>query len=64
MIASSDPGWLQGAFSTLLGLFDRVGLNTNVGNTVEMVCHSFQAAGTWSEAGYERRMTGAGPSFQ
>ena len=26
MVASSDPGWLQGAFNTLVGLFDRVGL--------------------------------------
>ena len=26
MVASSDPCWLQGAFSTLVGLFDRLGL--------------------------------------
>ena len=26
MVASSDPRWLQGAFNTLVGLFDRVGL--------------------------------------
>ena len=44
MVASSDLVWLQGAFNTLVGLFDRVGLQTNVGNTVGMVCHSFQAA--------------------
>ena len=25
MVASSDPQWLQGAFSNLVGLFDRVG---------------------------------------
>ena len=30
MIASSDPGWLQGSFNTLLGLFCQVGLQTNV----------------------------------
>ena len=39
MIASSDPRWLQGAFNTLVGLFDRVGLRTNVGKTVVMVYH-------------------------
>ena len=37
MVASSDPRWLQGAFSTLVGLFDRVGLRNNVGKTVGMV---------------------------
>ena len=37
MVASSDPGWLQGAFNTLVGLFDRVGLQTNVGKTVGTV---------------------------
>ena len=26
MVASTDPGWLQTAFNTLTGLFDRVGL--------------------------------------
>ena len=39
MVASSDPACLQGAFNALVGLFDRVGLQTNVGKTVGMVCH-------------------------
>ena len=39
MVVSSDPAWLQGAFTALVGLFDRVGLQTNVGKTVSMVCH-------------------------
>ena len=38
MVASSDPHWLHGAFNTLVGLFVRVGLRTNVGKTVGMVC--------------------------
>ena len=38
MVASSDPRWLQVAFNTLVGLFDRVGLRTNFGKTVGMVC--------------------------
>ena len=37
MVASLDPQWLQGAFSTLVGLFDRVGLCNNVRKTVGMV---------------------------
>ena len=45
MVASLDPGWLQGAFNTLVGLFERVGLQTNVGKTDGMVCHPCQAAG-------------------
>ena len=40
MVASSYPGWLLGALSTLLGMFYRVVLKTNDGKTVKMVCHS------------------------
>ena len=58
MVASSDPGWIQGAFSTLVGLFDRVGLKTNAGKKVGMFCRPFQAAGTQSEAAYKQRMMG------
>ena len=39
MVVSSDPAWLQGAFTALVGLFDRVCLRTNAGKTVSMVCH-------------------------
>ena len=58
MVASSDPRWLQGAFNTLVGLFDRVVLRTNVRKTVGMVCRQFQAAGNQSELEYGRRITG------
>ena len=64
MVALSDPRWLQGAFSTLVGLFDSVGLRTNVGKTVGMVCRPFQAAGTQLEAAYGIRMMGEGPSYR
>ena len=37
VVALSDPCWLQGAFNTLVGLFDRVDLRTNVRKTVGMV---------------------------
>ena len=36
MVALSDPRCLQGVFNTLAGLFDRVGLRTNVGKTFGM----------------------------
>ena len=64
MVASSDLGWIQWDFSTLVGLFDRVGLNANVGKTFGMVYRSCQVVGTQLEAGYKRWMTGAGPSYQ
>ena len=64
MVASSDPRWLQGVFGTLAGLFDRLGLNTNVGKTVRMVYRPCQASVMYSETAYGRRMTGSGPSYQ
>ena len=63
MIASSDPGWLQGSFSTLVGMFDRVGMNTNVGKMVGRVFRLCQSAGTQLEAAYEQHIMGAGPSY-
>ena len=43
MVVSSDPAWLQGTFNALVAIFDRVGLLTNVGKAVSMVCHPYQA---------------------
>ena len=61
MVVSSDPAWLQGAFTALVGIFDRVGLMTNVGKTVRMVCHPCQAgARNTTEEAYGRRITGGG----
>ena len=64
MVASSDPVWLQGAFNALVGLFDRVSLQTDVGKTVGMVCHPCQAAGNITMAAYGRRITGQGNSYR
>ena len=63
-VASSDLRWLQGAFNTLVGLFDRAGLRKNVGKTVGMVCHPCQAEGKLSEAAHRRRVTGEGPTYR
>ena len=48
----------------MFGLFDRVGLRTNVGKIVGMVCLPCQAAGNQSEAAYRRRITGKGPKYR
>ena len=38
MVGATEPQWLQGAFSALVAIFDRVGLLTNVNKTVSMAC--------------------------
>ena len=64
MVVSSDPAWLQGDFTTLLGIFDRVGLMKNVGKTVSMVFHPCQAgAGNRTEEAYKRSITGEWRSY-
>ena len=53
MVVSSDPAWLQAAFSALVAIFDRVGLRTNVNKTVSMACHPCRAgSGNRTTAGY------------
>ena len=37
MVASTDLGWLQLEFDTLLGILDRVGLRINIHKTMGMV---------------------------
>ena len=65
MVVSSDPAWLQGAFSALVAIFDRVGLQTNVNKTVRMACHPCRAgSGNQTTAGYSRRLTGVGKIFK
>ena len=64
MVALSDPAWLQGAFNALVGLFERVGLKTNVGKKVGMMCHPCQAAGNITQAAYGRRLTGEVNSYR
>ena len=63
MVALSNPRWLQWAFNALVGLFERVGLRTNVGKTVSMKFILCPAAGNQSEVAYGRKMTGEGPTY-
>ena len=65
MVGATDPKCLQGAFSALVAIFDRVGLLTNVDKTVSMACQPCQAgSGNRSAEGYRRRVTGEGLSFR
>ena len=64
MIALTNPECLQGDFDTLTGLFDRVGLQKNVDNTVGMRCRPFRAVGTHSDEAYARHMMGVGLTYQ
>ena len=65
MVVSLDPTWLQGAFSALIAIFDRVGLQTNVNKIVSMACHPCQAGtGNRTTAGYSQRLTGVGKTFK
>ena len=65
MVGASDPAWLQGAFSALVAIFDRIGLRTNVDKTVSMTCHPCQAGnGNRTTEGYRRKLTGDGSSFR
>ena len=64
MIAPSDPQWLQWAFTQLVGMFERVGLNTNTGKMVSMTCRPCNTTGNRSEEAYGRLMTGEGLTFR
>ena len=61
MVGATDPKWLQGAFSALVAIFDRVGLQTNVDKTVSMACHHcWEGSGNRTAEGYRRRIMGEG----
>ena len=64
MVVSLDPTWLQGTCNALVAIFDRVGLLTNVGKTVSVVCHPCRVgAGNQTEEAYSWRVTGVGKSY-
>ena len=64
MVALSDSCWLKWAFNSLVGLFEHVGLRTNVGKTVSMTCRPCPAAGNQLEVAYGRKMTREGPTYR
>ena len=65
MVGATDPEWLQGVFSALVAIFDRVGLQTNIDKTVSMACQPCRAgSGNRTAEGYRQRITGEGKSFR
>ena len=64
MVASTYPGWLKSEFDTLTGLFDRVGIQTNVRKTVGMMRRPCRAYGVRSDKSYTQRMTAEGRIFK
>ena len=63
IITLPKPARTQLALNVLTGLFDRVGLQTNVSNMVGMVCQPCYIFGIHLEAAYTRRMMGVCPYF-
>ena len=49
---------------SLVGLFEHVGLRTNVGKMVSMVCRPCPEAGNQSEAAYEGKIKGEGLTYR
>ena len=45
LVSSTDLGWLQYLFDTLTVLFDQVGLQTHVCNTMRVVCKPCRSSG-------------------
>ena len=56
-LTSPQPARLQAEMGVLTGLVDRVGLQTNVNNTVGIVCYPCCISGGTLEADWYRRMT-------
>ena len=65
MVGATEHKWIQGAFSTLVAIFDRIGLHTNVNKTVSMACQPCRAgSGNRTAEGYRQQITGEGNSFR
>ena len=64
MVASAGSRWLQWSFNSLVGLFERVSLRTNVGMAVSMTCRPLPVAGKQLDLAYGRKMTGEGPTYR
>ena len=64
LVDSIDLGWIHSMFDMLTGIFNWVGMRTNVRNTMGMVCNPCQAAGVWAEKAFTRLMTREGQGFK
>ena len=64
VVSSKDLGWLQSEFDLLKGLFDRMGLRTNICKTAGMVFQPCRADRVRADKAYTRRIMGEGTSFK
>ena len=63
LLAPPRPTRPQVALSVFTGLFDKVGLQTNINKIVVMVCQPFYIVDGHLEEAYTRRITGMGKYF-
>jgi len=63
LIGARDPEWLQYSFNKLVGLFGRVGLETNTKKTQVMIGQPQFIPGPESEEAYSRRCSGVGETY-
>ena len=64
VVASPDPVWLQTAFNTPTGIFERVGLWKNVQKIVGIIFQPLRAVGIQAYKAYKCQMTGDGRGYQ
>ena len=64
LVASTNPGWLQSVFDTLMVIFDEVVMQTNICKTVGMVCQPCRASRVRSNEAYTRQMKGEGRGYK
>ena len=64
MVASTNPGCLQTMFNMLTGIFNQVGLQTNVQKNVGIVRQPCQEFRVRADKAYKHQMAGEGRSYQ
>ena len=57
-IGGRDHIWVQDNLAVSVEMFQRMGLETNLEKTKDLVCNPGYIWGKWSEAAYKRRATG------
>ena len=63
-IAGQDPIWVLTALTTMVGVFERFGLQTNLNNTKAVICTLGFIWGQQGAEAYKRRATEEGPTFR
>ena len=62
-ISGRYPIWVQTALTTMVRMFERVVMQTNLGNTKAIICTPGVIWGKQGVEAYTRRATGEGPTF-